>query len=90
MLSECVSRLTTDAQFLLDDLARLEDPLQFSGLVAGLLQGSHERKQRILEIDSVPTRLRRRQSILRRELDLLNLLARPPLVPLERDIISPN
>ena len=57
---------------------------------ATLIRGDNQRRQRILETDSVLDRLRQVQALLRRELLVLETLSRPTQAALRRDIISPN
>jgi Lon protease-like protein len=89
-LHEYVGRLTDEAGPIQEELARVTDPLRLSGVAASLLRGDATVRQRILEDDSVPRRLQRLHALLRRELRVLDLLARPTRAALQRDVISPN
>jgi Lon protease-like protein len=89
-LHEYVGRLTDEAGPIQEELTRVTDPLRLTGVAASLLRGDAAVRQRILEDDSVPRRLQRLHALLRRELRVLDLLARPTRAALERDVISPN
>ena len=89
-LTAYIERLSPAAGVLRDELAGMSDPLQLAGLGASLLPGMHARKQQLLEIDSVPARLRGIYALLQRELTLLEMLSRQTEAELRREIISPN
>ncbi len=89
-LTDYVDRLSPAAGVLRDELAGMSDPLLLAGLGASLLPGMHTRKQQLLEIDSVPTRLQGIHVLLQRELTLLEMLSRQTEAELRREIISPN
>lgn len=90
ILGAYIERLSPEAERLRAELAVMGDPLQLVGLGASLLPGAQEEKQRLLELDSVPARLEGIRALLRRELALLDVLARPTQATLRRDTISPN
>jgi Lon protease-like protein len=89
-LSEYVGRLTPDPRPVQSELAQVTDPSRLGGLAASLIRGDNLRRQHILETDSVLDRLRQLHGLLRRELLILETLARPTQAALRRDIISPN
>jgi Lon protease-like protein len=89
-LGEYIERLAPEAGPARERVAELTDPVQLTGLAASMLRGENERKQRILEVDSPVERLAYLHQLLRRELRLLDMLARPTQAGLQRDIISPN
>lgn len=89
-LHDYIGRLAEQAGPIQAELARVTDPLYLTGIAASLLRGDAAVRQRILEDDSVPRRLRRLHALLRRELRVLEVLARPTRAALERDVISPN
>jgi Lon protease-like protein len=88
-LQELVGRLIPDPTPVQAEIAVLS-ATSLAGLAASLLRVENARKQAILEIDGAAERLRRLHALLRRELDLLAVLAQLPETPLRRDIISPN
>jgi Lon protease-like protein len=85
-----VDRLSPESGSLRTELAALRDPVRLAGLSASLLPGLYTDKQRLLELDSASERLRGIHALLRRELGLLDVLARPTRARLHRDTISPN
>jgi uncharacterized protein len=89
-LADYIGRLAPDAGPARAHVDEMTDPVQLTGLAASMLRGENERKQRILEIDSPTERLASLHRVLRRELRLLDVLARPTAAELRRDIISPN
>jgi Lon protease-like protein len=89
-LNDYIGRLTDEAGPIQEELQRVTDPVHLTGIAASLMRGDNEVKQRILEEDSAPRRLRRLHALLQRELRVLDLLARPTAAALHRDVISPN
>jgi uncharacterized protein len=89
-LHDYIGRLSDEPEPIQAELVRITDAVHLSGIAASLMRGDNEIKQRILEDDSAPARLRRLHSLLRRETQVLDLLSRKTEAELQRDVISPN
>jgi Lon protease-like protein len=89
-LAAYIGRLDVEPEPILAEVAAITDPLLLAGVVGTLLRDANERKQRLLEVDSVPRRMQGMLHLVRREIAVLDTLARPTDTPLERGVISPN